>query len=387
MAKKDDGSVFGGFDAVFDSISSPQSVGDGKSKYPLQDVPVYEGEEEDAEQDDQEEEINEDEEVDKDKTEEIEEESEEEESEEEEEEVDEDVSTEDEEQEEEEQDDETTIVSPFVDLFSKELGWELEEEDRPKSISELVDYMSEIIEANSKPKYHSEDIAALDEFVKEGGDIKEYFSVKYGETDLSKLDISKEDNQKLVVRELLKRKGFSEEKIDRKINTYEDAGVLEEESEDAIEILKEENEKASDKLLEEQKKLNEEYLKKQQKFVTDVKGLVDETNNIRGIPISKNDKDMLKDYIFKVDKDGKTKYQKDYGNDFKNLIESAYFTMKGDLLVKNIKNKAQSDAVIEFKKKLKSKQRVNKSDNTRDIGSSKESIIGTISRALINPIN
>ena len=59
------------------------------------------------------------------------------------------------------------------------------------------------------------------------------------ELDLDNFDIEDEGNQKIIVRELLKEKGFSNKQIEKKISKYEDAGLLEDEAEDALEDLKE----------------------------------------------------------------------------------------------------------------------------------------------------
>lgn len=378
MAKEENNDVFGGFDAVYNELVGPEKV---ENKYPYREPEEIEEEEEVVEEVDEQEveETDEETEVEESTDDETDSDDESEEG------VEEEETTEEDATDESGDDDESDIVSPFVDLFSKELGWELDDEDKPKNITELVDYMGDLIEANSKPKYASEDIQQLDDYVKSGGDIETFFSDVYGKSDITNLDLSKEDNQKKVVRELLKIKGFSQERIDRKITTYEDAGVLEEESEDAIEILKEEREKQKAKLLEDQKKLVEEHSKKQQKFVSDVKELIDGVNDIRGLQIPKKERDALKDYIFKVDREGKTGYQRDYAKNYKNLIESAYFTMKGDSLLQGVKSRAQSDAVKELKKKLKNKQRTNKSDSSRNISTDKPDIISAISRALIKP--
>jgi hypothetical protein len=377
MAKEENDDVFGGFDAVYNELVGSASK---ETKYPYREPEEIEEEEEVTEEveetDEEEVEV---EESDDDAT------DSDDESEEPVDEVDEEEPSDKPAEGDEGDDDEESIVSPFVDLFSKELGWELEDDEKPKSITELVEYMSELVEANSKPKYASEEIQKLDDYVKAGGDVDSYFNSVYGEVDLTKVDLTKEENQKKVVRELLKLKGFSEARIDKKISTYEDAGVLQEEAEDASEILSEEREKTKEKLLEDNKKLAEEHTKKQQKFISDVKELIDGVSDIRGMSIPKKERDALKDYIFKVDREGKTGYQRDYAKNYKNLIESAYFTMKGDSLLQGVKSRAQSDAVKELKMKLKNNQRTNRSSSSRNISTEKPDIISAISRALIKP--
>lgn len=270
----------------------------------------------------------------------------------------------------EDEDDEAEIVSPFVDLFAEELGWEIDEEEKPKTISELVKYMNDVIEANSKPSFASEEIEALNKFVEEGGDVKEYFNNLYGDgIDPETIDLTKENNQKLVVKENLKQRGYSEDRIKKLIDRYEDAGTLEEEAEDAIELIKENKAKHKEQLLKEQEKISQLQKNQQLKFVKDVQDTVKGINSIRGIPVSPKEKQALLDYVFKPGSDGRTQYQKDYEKSSLNLIESAYFTMKGDALLKKIETKATSDAAKILKEKLKPKSTTKPGKNTRDIES------------------
>lgn len=226
---------------------------------------------------------------------------------------------------------EENVVTNFFDAMAEKLNWEFEEdEDKPKSVDELINYFQNVIEENSKPEYSSEEVEALDNFVKQGGDLKKYLTID-ADLDLDDIDIEDEANQKLVVKQLLKEKGFSTNKIDKLVSRYEEAGLLEDEAQDALEDLKEIKEEKKKQLLEDQKKAYQIQLQRQQQFydnvVSEIKGL----KNIRGITVPEKDKKVLMDYILKPDTDGKTKYQKDYAKGgVKNLIESAYFTMNAD---------------------------------------------------------
>jgi len=157
-----------------------------------------------------------------------------------------------------------------------------------------------------------------------------------------------------VVKQLLKEKGFSTKQIDKKITKYEEAGLLEDEAQDAIEDLKEINEKKKEQLLTEQKKQYELQVQRQQEMYTSVVDEIKGLNNIRGIVVPEKDKKVLIDYILKPDTDGKTKYQKDYAkNGVKGLIESAYFTMNADKLLAAAKREGNNSAVDKFKNSLK----------------------------------
>lgn len=257
---------------------------------------------------------------------------------------------------------EENVVTNFFDAMAEKLNWEFEEdEDKPKSVDELINYFQNVIEENSKPEYSSEEVEALDNFVKQGGDLKKYLTID-AELDLDDIDIEDETNQKLVVKQLLKEKGFSTKKIDKLVSRYEEAGLLEDEAQDALEDLKEIKEEKKKQLLEDQKKAYQIQLQRQQQFydnvVSEIKGL----KNIRGITVPEKDKKVLMDYILKPDTDGKTKYQKDYAKGgVKNLIESAYFTMNADKLIEAAKREGNNSAIDKFRRSLKSSSITTKS--------------------------
>ena len=272
------------------------------------------------------------------------------------------IEEETEEEEEIEDNNEENVVTNFFDAMAEKLNWEFEEdEDKPKSVDELINYFQNVIEENSKPEYSSEEVEALDNFVKQGGDLKKYLTID-AELDLDDIDIEDEANQKLVVKQLLKEKGFSTKKIDKLVSRYEEAGLLEDEAQDALEDLKEIKEEKKKQLLEDQKKAYREQLQRQQQFydnvVSEIKGL----KNIRGITVPEKDKKVLMDYILKPDTDGKTKYQKDYAKGgVKNLIESAYFTMNADKLIEAAKREGNNSAIDKFRRSLKSSSITTKS--------------------------
>ena len=267
-----------------------------------------------------------------------------------------------EEEEEVEDNNEENVVTNFFDAMAEKLNWEFEEgEEKPKSVDELINYFQNVIEENSKPEYSSEEVEALDNFVKQGGDLKKYLTID-AELDLDDIDIEDETNQKLVVKQLLKEKGFSTKKIDKLVSRYEEAGLLEDGAQDALEDLKEIKEEKKKQLLEDQKKAYQIQLQRQQQFydnvVSEIKGL----KNIRGITVPEKDKKVLMDYILKPDTDGKTKYQKDYAKGgVKNLIESAYFTMNADKLIEAAKREGNNSAIDKFRRSLKSSSITTKS--------------------------
>ena len=248
---------------------------------------------------------------------------------------------------------ESNAVTSFFEALSDKMGWELDEdEELPQTPEELVEYFKDVIEENSVPQYASEEVEALDNFVKNGGNLRDYFQID-GDLDLEEINIEdSEVNQKLVIKEFLKEKGFNAKQIEKKLTKYEEAGLLEDEATDALEALRDIKEQKKQELLEAQEKRAKELKKRQQEqfntVVSELKGM----DNIRGIKIPQKDKQALLEYIFKPTADGKTQYQKDYSKSVKNLLESAYFTMKGDTLLKAAKSEGSNAAINKFKNSL-----------------------------------
>lgn len=283
----------------------------------------------------------------------------------------------------EELDNEGIQVTAFFDAVAEEMGLEVEEgEDKPSTVEELCEYFREMIEENSTPEYASEEVAQLDEFVRNGGKLEDYFKAAPA-IDYETFDTTIEENQKRIVRELLAAKGFNEKQIARKIEKYEDAGILEDEAEDALEAMKDIAEERKEQLLAQQKKENDQRVERQQRFVDDVVTNIKSLKDIRGIAIPEKDKKALLNYIFKADADGLTQYQKDYSKSVKNLIESAYFTMKGDTLLDTAKKIGTSSAIKTLKQSLKN---TGSSKNSKKVHTSSPNSIWSIAARSLNNI-
>lgn len=290
---------------------------------------------------------------------------------------------EEEEIEQEEPTGEEEVIVGFFDSLASQLGWDdVEDEEKPKTAEDLIEYFKEVIEENSTPQYASEEVQKLDEFVRNGGDLKDYYSI---DADLDLDDIEIEDNemnQKLVIKEFLKEKGFSSKQIEKKLTKYDEAGLLEDEATDALEALREIREDRKEQLLANQQKQAEMAEKQQQEFFTNVVSEIKGMNSIYGIDIPEKDKRALLEYIFKADANGVTKYQKDYAKSLKNLITSAYFTMKGDSLIDIAKKKGKKDAIDTFKSSLTKNKGVNTKSKRQVINNNDSSVWDVFARQL-----
>lgn len=274
----------------------------------------------------------------------------------------------------------TETVTALFDAIAEELNWTMDEEDKkPTNVEDLVAYFKDVIEENSVPVYANEEVKEIDEFVRNGGKLQDYFKA-IAPVEYDSIDITKEDNQKKVLKEYLKTQGYNDTRIDRKLERYEDAGVLEEEAEEALEFLKDASSKNKERLLEEQETFARQQKEEQQKYIDSVVKEINSITEIRGIKIPKEDKARLAEYMFKPDSSGQTQYVKDFVKDPKNVIGAAYFTMKGDALLGAAKNEGNTKAMQRLKNSLKS---TGAGKNSKKITtSSSDSLWVTVARQL-----
>lgn len=254
---------------------------------------------------------------------------------------------------------ESSQVGLFFDAFSEALGWDVsEDENKPSTVEELVDYMRDLVEENSTYDFVDDRVKELDEYIRNGGNFEDYYSLTKEITDFDHFDLEDENNQKQVITEYLKSTGYNDQQIKRKIERWDEAGMLEDEAKDDFELLKETKLKQRQQMAEQQAEQKKQAELQQKEFYTGVVNTIDNLKEIRGITIPAEDRKKLKEYAFKIGADGKTQYQKDYGKNLaQNFIESAYFTMKGDALLKSAKNSGESSAISKLKQTMKSTNR------------------------------
>ena len=261
-------------------------------------------------------------------------------------------------------------VGLLFDAIGQSLGWninDIDEKDRPLTVDDLTDYLAETVKQNSVPHYADERIQRLDEYVKNGGKFEDFYQKQSEGLSLENIDMEDEVNQKAVIRELLKYGNYSDEQINKKISRYEDADMLYEESEDALDRLKQIRKQEVEDAAKQQEEFARQQEAQQRAFFDSVTKDINSLTDIRGIAIPKEDRRALFDYIFKVDQNGMSQYQKDFNENLsKNLIESAYFTMKADALISKAEKKGESSAADKLRNLLRHQQKNHSKYNVED---------------------
>lgn len=263
-------------------------------------------------------------------------------------------------------------VGLFFDAIGQSLGWnmdDIKEEDRPLTVDNLTDYIREVIDQNSVPQYADERVQQLDEYVKNGGKFEDFYGQQQTSLSYDNLDMDDETNQKNVISELLRYNGYTDEQIKNKIERYEDADMLGEESEDALSRLKTIKKQQIEYEQQQQQLYMQQQEEQQRAFYAQCMNQINNLQSVQGIQIPASDRAKLADYIFNVDQDGVSKFQKDYNDQDKfinNLLTTAYITMKGDSLITTAKRDGESSATEKLRKILRHSSRNRSTYNTEE---------------------
>jgi len=133
-----------------------------------------------------------------------------------------------------------------------------------------------------------------------GVDPEKYFSAYTNVENFANLDISKEDDQKVIYREALKRQGLSSEKIEKKLQRAIELGELEDDAKDFHEILLEQEQEALTNIKKE-KEAELERKENEKKFYNDgIRTIV--INKLKekefdGIPVNEKVANSVYDFL------------------------------------------------------------------------------------------
>jgi hypothetical protein len=202
------------------------------------------------------------------------------------------------------------ILSELDEKIFDNIG---EDDDPTEKIFELI---KTEIEKNAEAKF-SEKIKDLPDDIKklvgEGGVqaqvAPDIMSIRQTLEQFEKLDedtISEnQELQKNLVFEALRQRGYSDQKIKKRIEQFESLGELEDEAKDAVEELKVNLKKEEETLLQEAKKRDEELARDREKQIEDLKkDIFDSDQIIEGMKLTDKEKQQLFDSMTKVvDKD------------------------------------------------------------------------------------
>ncbi len=254
---------------------------------------------------------------------------------------------------------------PFLELLFEKNGWEwsdeLLEED---SAQGYTDVLTRIVEANSKPEYASEETKRFDEFIRNGGDPKDFMDAVYTAPNYEKMDVEDVNTQKLLMRRHMKEfTKYGDEKIERELKRLEDTEELAEEAKVAFDELKTLDTDRDVKLEKDLDAKNLSDQKIRDENIQRQKDGILASKEIGGFKVTDKDKQGFVDYLYKVKRSsGKTGYQEFLATNENWNMQAAYYAFK-EVSGKNFDSKAKGKAEKAVIDQLSSAQKKDLSTN------------------------
>lgn len=239
------------------------------------------------------------------------------------------------------------VYSSLAEVVLEELGIEFQKDFlKAESPEALADLIKNVIKANSEPEFASKEVEDLNKFIASGGKFQDFVKSINNELDIDSLDLTKLQNQKLVVEKFYKETTkFSDEKIERLIQRSIQDEDFEEELKEATAKLKEINASKIEAIVIQQKQAQENEIKRYKEIEEANKNLIlTATEKELGFPLTQEDRMDLLDFIYKPDpKTGIPEYRKYLDQNPNAYISMAYLVRKNLLNEKNITKKSKEE--------------------------------------------
>lgn len=204
------------------------------------------------------------------------------------------------------------LIKGIYESFGEDLG-----ENNPfaevDSFEGFVDFLNEFVAANATPNYSSEEVAQLDEYVRNGGNLKDFFNNAYSSYDPTEADLTDEAAQEQLIRNYLKEvsPNLASRQVDKLIKAAKEDDTLEQEAKEThekyVKLFKEKQESTLKAQAETAKQAEQRSKQQQEQFISDVKNA---TKDTFGHEVSPKEKEAFINWVFKPGPDNKTGYQK-----------------------------------------------------------------------------
>lgn len=197
-----------------------------------------------------------------------------------------------------------------------------------------------------------DDAKAFIKFKTEGGSTEDFFNTYMKSLEVpSNGDIEDEDYQDEIIRYQLKEEGWDRDEIEDRLAYLTDQGRKQKVAEKYSEKLKEKDQKSKQALLKNAETQKTNLREQEEQYKNNIKSVLEETEEISGFKISKEDKSKILNFLTK--KDQKISDTKSVTGFQKKMAEVFQDTNKMILLAKLV----QSDFdMTDFEKQAKTKQ-------------------------------
>lgn len=221
-------------------------------------------------------------------------------------------------------------------------------------------------------------IKDLNKFVLSGGDPREFFDALTTQSSgvlTENLDLTKTENQELVIRTKLKEEGYDKDYIDTHLQFLKDSGKLEHFAKTDYKKWMDKKSKAHEELVQQQREQKETYKEYRRELKTKVKSFLDGQEAVGGFKITPGDRNILPAYM--VDETVPTKSGKNITKMYHDLNKALEDENKAIVLAKLLINdfdlsKFTKEAETAISKRVKDGIQRNSTVPSRSVGSSQK---------------
>lgn len=241
------------------------------------------------------------------------------------------LEVEDDEDEEEESDNDDSGIKDFVKALSEKGVIDFDDTDEDFEASEEgIEKLVDKTVKNRIDKWANElpeDFNKLLQFVEAGGDPKQFLDIYYGNHSWENYSIESDEAQKAAVRESLRLAGEDASDIEDIVEDWYESGILKKRAESAIKKLQKHESALKAQLVDEQKAADARKKAEEKAYWDGFKKDIETREEIKGFKLTPKTKDNLWNFMTKVDKSGKTEYQKAIEAEKDSALLFAYFAM------------------------------------------------------------
>jgi hypothetical protein len=197
------------------------------------------------------------------------------------------------------------------------------------------------------------DVQEYFEYRANNGDPLKYFEAQQAEVDYSSVDINNEAIQKRVVVDGMRQQGFSDEDINKMVETYEDAGILADNANIYLRKLQASQGQRKEQLLAQQAQQAEEQRRAAETYWSGVQETINQ-GNLKGMQIPTRQRGKFYEWMTApVTDQGMTQRDMDRQNmDQETALAVEYLLYQGFDLKKLASNAAATQKVSSLKSKL-----------------------------------
>lgn len=225
---------------------------------------------------------------------------------------------------------------PLVQSIQNILGYEFEDEfeDTDEGIAQMFEAAKNKAadEALNSLLEQYPEAKDLIEYRELGGDPDKFFQARFPDVDYTKVEFKDDDERQheMLVRDDLRKKGFTDKEINADIEDFKNGGILESKAKRALESLKLKQKEEEDTLLEKQREQYEQKQEEINQYWDSVKQTIDKSTTFKSFNVPAKDKQKFFDYISKPVKDNKSQRDLDVENsDLETQLAVDFLLYKG----------------------------------------------------------